>query len=255
MWSHSEPRSPAVRSAKGGGANRMRNTTTRKIRSTSPGRSYRKWAICASMPCLLALSLASCGSAPKRIEATAKNFTGPPFVNSAQIQTFGVGLGDSEPDARRSLQRAGLTWDMPIPGNPLVFARIRDQRGKLIMEIHTSPPPGGRTETWNYLFHRLWKAPRYDFTVDAIEWHEEMAAHLVGDNKLLLANAIMLPDSSLRRHLLGGDGVRTSQLEMGGQMEFVSYVYAEQGFKLSGSRGNGAWIPGTISFELVPPKK
>jgi hypothetical protein len=209
----------------------------------------------AHLFCLLAVLLASCGNSPKRIEVTAKQFTGPPFLTSEQIQTFGVGLGDSEVDARRALERAGLTWDMPIPGNPLVSARIRDLRGQVIMEVHTSPPPGGRTGTWNYLFHRFWKAPRYDFTVDAIEWLNDLIPRLAGNNALLLADTIMHPDSPLRRHLLGGDGVRTSQPGMSGGAEFVTYSYPAQGFKISGSYANNAWTPGSISFELVTPRK
>jgi hypothetical protein len=211
--------------------------------------------IAACLFFMLAVFFTSCRNSPKRIEVTARNFTGPPFVTSEQVQIFGVGLGDSEVDARRSVERAGLTWNMPIPGNPLVSARIQDPRGQVIMEVHTSPPPGGRTGTWNYLFHRLWKAPRYDFIVDAIEWRNDLIPRLAGNNALLLSDAIMHPDSPLRRHLLGGDGVRTLQPGMSGGVEFVTYSFPAQGFKISGSRANGAWTPGSISVELVPPRK
>lgn len=205
----------------------------------------RRAALC-SVACLVAALLPGCGGGRKRVEVTTTNFTGPPFLNSTQVQTFGVAVGDSEVDARRAIQRAGLTWEMPFSGNPLVFVRIHDPRGRVILLVHTSPPPGGRTGTWNYLFHRLWKAPRYDFTVDAIEWHAELAPRLAGNNALLLGGAIMLPDSSLRRHLLGGDGVRESHLEMSGRVEFVSYSFTNQGFKISGSRRNGVWAPESI---------
>ncbi len=210
--------------------------------------------VIAGLLCLLAVFFASCRKSLKRVEVTTTNFTGPPFLNSTQIQTFGVGLGDSEPDAKRALERAGLSWQMPLPGNPLISARIRDPRGHVIMEVHTSPPSGGRTESWNYFFHRLWKAPRYDFTVDAIAWHDVLIPRLAGNNVLLLADAIMHPDSPLRRHLLGGDGVRISQPGASGEVEFVTYSFPAQGFRISGLRANNAWTPGSISFELVPPK-
>ncbi len=226
-------------------------------RSASRGYVGRKRGMLVSVVCLLTVSIASCGrkTTPHRVEVTTTNFTGPPFLNSKKIQTFGVGLGDSEVQAREAIHRAGLAWEMPLPGNPLLSARIRDARGRGLMEIHTSPPPGGPPGKFNYFLHRLWEAPRYDYSVDLIAWDSDMISRLAGDNALLLASAFMLPDSPLRRHLLGGDGVRTSQLQMGGGVEFVTYAYPEQGFKITGTWRNRGWVPGSLSFELVPPKQ
>ncbi len=224
--------------------------------STKCRRKKRKGGLPAGVACLLAAFLASCGGRKtNRVEVTTSNFAGPPFLTSIQIQSFGVGVGDSEAQAKDAIQRAGLTWDNPLPNNPLYSAQIWDSRRQLLMEVHTSPPPGGPPGKWNYFFHRFWKPARYDYSVDMIAWHPDMKRYLRGNNMQLLSQAMMLPDSTLRRHLLGGEGGRTSQTEVAGSVELVTYTYPGQGFKISEALKDGVWVPGTISFALIPPKK
>jgi hypothetical protein len=218
---------------------------------------HKRIVIIASVACVLAVFLISCGSERPRqgVEVTTTDFTGAAPVTSTKLLTFGVALGDSEISAKRMIERAGLKWEPRPAGDPYSFSQIKDSQSHLLMRVHTYAGRGDSAGTLVRVFRRLRWGATYDNTVDAIRWNADMKSHLAGNNRLLLDTALMEPDSPLRQQLLGGAGDRTAERGMGGRLEFVRYSFPQQGFIVKGTKEKEKWAAGLMSFDLVPPKE